>query len=222
MRSRALRAGSWICDNLVPMTLRLLQAVPPLEEPSAARDSLADPALVTRVLSGDKSSFRVLFLRHAPAVRRLLGSLFRDEHEADEATQETFVRAHAALASLRDLSRLRPWLLGIARIVWLDASERQQRTERLHASLDPSQAPPHHHDPEHRTLSGEAEHQLAAALGRLSLERRTALLLRLDQGLGYGEIALAMDWPLHKVKNEIHRARLEIRGDLLAYLEGAR
>jgi RNA polymerase sigma-70 factor (ECF subfamily) len=203
------------------MTLRLLTAVPPLAEPAASEPS-GDPALIARVLSGDKASFRVLFLRHAPSVRRLLGSLFRDEHEADEATQETFVRAHAALPSLRDPARLRPWLLGIARIVWLDAAERQQRLERLHASLDRPEGPQHQHDPEHRALSGEADLQLSAALGRLSPERRTALLLRLDQGLGYGEIALAMEWPLHKVKNEIHRARLEIRGDLLAYLEGAR
>jgi RNA polymerase sigma-70 factor (ECF subfamily) len=204
------------------MTLRLIRPLPPLADPAAARESPGDPALIARVLSGDKAAYRALFLRHAPAVRRLLGSLFRDEHEADEATQETFVRAHAALTSLRDPARLRPWLLGIARIVWLDAGEKQQRLERLHAALGEPAEAPHHHDPEHRALSGEADLQLSAALGRLSPERRTALLLRLDQGLGYGEIALAMAWPLHKVKNELHRARLEIRGDLLAYLEGTR
>ena len=49
-----------------------------------------------------------------------------------------------------------------------------------------------------------------------------ALLLRLDHGLGYPGIAEALGWPLHKVKNEIHRARLAIRDDLVAYLGGAR
>ena len=178
-----------------------------------------DAALLARARAQDGAAFRALFLRHAPAVRRLLGGLFRDPGEADEATQETFVRAHSALDSLRDPTRLRGWLLGIARIVWLDACERQRRDQRvpgLHVVGELATAP----SPETDALDAEAGCVLAAALARLSPGRRTAVLLRIDQGLGYAEIAVALDWPLHKVKNEIHRARLAIRDELLAYLAG--
>ena len=186
--------------------------------------SPGDAELLVRARAQDGAAFRALFLRHAPAVRRLLGGLFRVADDADEATQETFVRAHSALASLRDPARLRAWLLGIARIVWLDACERQRRAERfpaIHAvqAVGEQELAP---SPEGDALEVEADCVLAKALARLSADRRTAVLLRLDQGLAYSEIALALDWPLHKVKNEIHRARLAIRDELQAYLAGTR
>jgi RNA polymerase sigma-70 factor (ECF subfamily) len=61
---------------------------------------------------------------------------------------------------------------------------------------------------------------LAAALGELGEERRAALLLRIDHGLGYDEIAAQLGWPPAKVKNEIHRARLELRAVLGKYIGG--
>ena len=45
--------------------------------------------------------------------------------------------------------------------------------------------------------------------------------MRLDHGLGYDEIASALGWNLQKVKNEIHRARLQLRVQLSGYLEGS-
>ena len=74
--------------------------------------------------------------------------------------------------------------------------------------------------PEAALLTGEADRVLAAALSELHDERRAALLMRIDHDLGYGEIALAMGWTLQKVKNEIHRARLQLRARLATYLEG--
>ncbi|HUJ27680.1 MAG TPA: sigma factor-like helix-turn-helix DNA-binding protein, partial [Myxococcales bacterium] len=59
---------------------------------------------------------------------------------------------------------------------------------------------------------------LDRALGGLPEDRRAALLMRLDHGLGYDEIADAMGWNLQKVKNEIHRARLQLRAQLAGYL----
>ena len=178
-----------------------------------------DEVLLAQSRGGDAGAFRTIFVRYAPSVRRLLGNLFRDAYAADEATQETFVRAHAGLSSLREATRLRGWLLGIARIVWLDAAERMRREAGVPVAPD-DDAHVEAAGPEARLLDAEAEAALTRALSRLGEERRTALLLRLDQGLGYADIAVALSWPLHKVKNEIHRARLQMRGELLAYLRG--
>src|SRR5205814_1926484 len=76
--------------------------------------------VVERARAGEAEAFRVIFERHAPAVRRFLGDLFRDAPAADEATQETFVRAHAKIRSLEEGDRLSSWLLGIARRVFLE------------------------------------------------------------------------------------------------------
>ena len=164
----------------------------------------------------------MIFQRHGPAVRRFLRGALRDAVDADEAVQDTFVRAHAALQTLKDEGRLRSWLLGIARIVALDAHSLRRREasrEDAHAragvlELDPT--------PEAHLLDAEAGRVLAAELDALAPQRRAALLLRVDHDLGYPEIAQAMGWSLQKVKNEIHRARLQIRQRILRYLRESR
>ena len=195
------------------------------------------PEVVERARRGDAEAFRVIFDSTAAPVRRFCRDLLRNQSAADEAAQETFVRAHARLPSLRDGDRLLPWLLGIARLVSLEQLRRARREgpmpigagEGDHAGdqgvsgaagsgagglqeLGPG--------PEAALLGAEADRLLAEALGTLSEERRTALLLRIDHGLGYPEIAAALGWTLAKVKNEIHRSRLLLRERLGAYLEG--
>ena len=187
-----------------------------------ARDSGSEEELLSRAQAGDAEAFRVIFDRQSPGVRRFLGDLLRHDSAADEATQETFVRAWHRLSTLQQADKLQGWLLGIARMVFLEQLRRKRRDG---PSPEPEAAPlqidcgP---TPEAMLLSGEADRMLAGALADLSQERRTALLMRLDHGLGYGDIASAMGWPLQKVKNEIHRARLQLRERLAGYLgEGA-
>ena len=181
-----------------------------------------DAALVSRAAAGDSHAFRSIFERHAPAVRRYLRDLFRDPAAADEATQETFVRAHARLDAIRDADRLGPWLFGIARHVHLERRRALKRV-RFSGSMDSEDGPepvdtaP---SPEQLILGREADTVLADALGVLSEERRAALLLRLDHGLGYGDIAEQMGWSVQKVKNEIHRGRLQLRSRLAKYMGG--
>jgi RNA polymerase sigma-70 factor (ECF subfamily) len=151
-----------------------------------------------------------------------LGDLLRDDAAADEGTQETFVRAHQRLSTLEQPAALSGWLLGIARMVFLEQLRKKRRDGPASANNDDSapiqidRAP----GPEAALLTGEADRMLDGALQTLSEERRAALLMRIDHELGYGEIAAAMGWPLQKVKNEIHRARLQLREQLLPYLEG--
>jgi RNA polymerase sigma-70 factor (ECF subfamily) len=188
-----------------------------------ARDRDSDEGLLSRARAGDPEAFRVIFDREAPGVRRFLGDLLRDDAAADEGTQETFVRAHQRLGTLSETGKLQGWLFGIARMVFLEQLRRKRRDappaepseETLLTDCGPS--------PETVLLSAESDRMLDGALAGLSEERRSALLMRIDHGLGYGEIGAAMGWSLQKVKNEIHRARLQLRTHLAAYLEeGAR
>ena len=82
---------------------------------------------------------------------------------------------------------------------------------------EPDRAP----SPELLLLAGEADRVLDGALQVLAPERRAALLMRVDHGLPYEDIAEALGWNLQKVKNEIHRARLQLRERLAGYLEEA-
>lgn len=176
--------------------------------------------LLERARSGERAAFRTLFERHGPAVRRYLTDVLGDAVAADEATQETFVRAHSRLSTVRSAERLRSWLLGVAHKVFLEQCRKRKTAQNSSplAEADTADIAP---SPELELLGREADAVLSAALQRLTDERRSALLLRLDHDLSYERIAEEMDWPLAKVKNEIHRARLQLRAYLSQYIGGA-
>ncbi len=164
--------------------------------------------------------FRAVYDAHARSVRRFLGDLLRDDASADEATQETFVRAHGRLATLRQDDKVLPWLFGIARNVFYEELRARRRHLRSIEDDERDQEPDRGPSPEGVLLGAEADQKLTAALAELGDERRAALLLRIDHGLDYDQIAEVMGWPLSKVKNEIHRARIVLRARLAKYVGG--
>ncbi len=197
--------------------LRLLTKSRPAESATCA-----DEVLVAAAQAGEKDAFRQLMARHAEAVRRFLSDLLRNADTADEALQETFTRAQSNLARFQDRDRLRPWLFGIARNVAFETlrSRRHWRDEAWSENDDENvpdaviSAP----NPEALLLDKELRTHFETALSTLGLERRAALMMRLDHGLSYEDIAQSFGWSLPTVKNEIHRARLKLRAALLPYL----
>lgn len=158
----------------------------------------------------DRASLGRLYEDHAPAVRRFLRGLLGSAAAADDGTQETFVRAFRKLETLRDGQRLRPWLLGIARLVAMEACRARKR--HVSDALAPEMADGC--TPEASLLGAEAADRAREALAAMSPERRAALLLRIDHGLSYEEIADAMGWSTPKAKIEVHRARVVLRAHL--------
>jgi RNA polymerase sigma-70 factor (ECF subfamily) len=192
--------------------LRLLRKSVPLEETS-------DEALVRRAQAGEGEAFRRLFEKNVSSVRRFLGDLLKDSSAADEATQESFVRAHALLGRLKDPRRLHGFLLGIARNVAFEHHRRGPTMEYVDDDETVEAVLPAP-DPESLMLDRELEVAFSQALEALKPERRAALLMRVDHGLPYEEIADAMGWSLPTVKNEIHRARLKLRQLMLPHVGG--
>ncbi len=201
--------------------------------PRQAGASALAPEVVLRAQAGDAEAFRVIFEAHLAPVRRFCRDLLRDPAAADEAAQETFVRANGRLGSLREPALLSSWLLGIARLVTLEQRRRglwlvplswlgARRAGDQEAAEEPADDGDTAATPEQALLGKEAERALEGALATLSVDRRAALLLRLDHGLGYPEIGAALGWPLSKVKNELHRARLQLRERLAGFLAEGR
>lgn len=186
----------------------------------APRAAGADP-LVARVLTRDEAALAALYNEHAPAILRFLTGLLGDGAAAADATQETFVRAFRRLDSLRDAGRIAPWLFGIARKV----SQEQRRAWRRRSKVlvpgtERDAEAPDPLTPEAELMGREAALVVERALARLSDDRRAMLLLRLDHGLAYEDIAGLMGFSLAKVKVEIHRARAILREELDAYRGG--
>lgn len=166
----------------------------------------------------DSARIEALYAEHGARIHRFLRDLLDDSSLAADATQETFVRAFKRLGDLDPTLRVAPWLFGIARNVALETRRSRFRSRRLVVDGDGREldvAAPG--SPEADYLGREALHVIRVALGKLTEERRAMLLLRLDHGLPYEDIAETMGCSLAKVKVEIFRARETLREALAAY-----
>jgi RNA polymerase sigma-70 factor (ECF subfamily) len=177
-------------------------------------------------VTGGRVELEALYARHARAIHRFLCDMLGDQAAAADATQETFARAFRRLDALESAERPALWLFGIARHVSQEMRRARRRARRVitDAPLDSAEercdeaAWPR--SPEDELMGREAVRIVGSALALLSEDRRAALLLRLDHGLGYEEIAGLMGWSVPKVKVEIHRARHVLRAELLKHEGG--
>lgn len=153
---------------------------------------------------------------HAATVRRFLHGRLANPCAVDDAIQETFARALKRRDTLREEDKLVPWLLGIARMVSWEHHRRAKRWVLLPEL--PETVTDAHEGPEAELFQQETTAALERGLATLSDPRREALLLRVNADLGYAEIGDAMGWSPAKVKNELHRARRQLKAVLGAAL----
>ena len=167
--------------------------------------------------------FHALYLAHGGRIHRFLSDLLGDRALAADATQETFVRAFRQRDAFEAGRALAPWLFGIARNVSLEMRRARFRARRVIAPVSEHGDAPEPREagcPESDLLGREALRVVEAAVERLSDDRRAMLLLRLDHGLSYDEIAVLMGFSIAKVKVEIFRAREVLRETMASYERG--
>ena len=173
----------------------------------------------------DRATLVSMYGALAPRVHRFLRDLLGDGALASDATQETFVRAFKRVDDLPRTTRLVPWVFGVARFVAIEMRRARGRSRRViddAVVADDRTADVRMRTPEAELLDREAVVVVERALSRLPEERRAALLLRLDHGLAYDEIAPLLGWSISKVKIEIFRAREVLRATLEEYRCGGR
>ncbi|MDG3005081.1 RNA polymerase sigma factor [Paludisphaera mucosa] len=170
-----------------------------------------DRLLVEAIRTGDPQAPRELIARFQGVVFGLCYRMLDHRHDAEDAMQETFVRALRGIFGFDATRPIRPWLLEIAanrcRTALASRSRRPTPAEPawFGDQTDARAAPP---DPD--DLAGELE----LALGRLRPDYRRVFALFHEQGLSYEEVARAVDRPVGTVKTWLHRAR----GELAAHL----
>jgi RNA polymerase sigma factor (sigma-70 family) len=146
-----------------------------------------------------------------PAVARvvvaILGGSLQDP-DVEDCTHEVLRRALEGKAALRSEEALRPWVLGIARHVALDAIRDRQRGRRRTAEgADLDRVVDSRLVPEEQAVRLEQQYKLRDAMERLPKGQREALMLFHAEGLGYGEIARRLGVPLGTVATWITRGR---------------
>jgi RNA polymerase sigma-70 factor (ECF subfamily) len=155
--------------------------------------------------------FEQAVLPHLPAAYNLARWLTRNDHDAEDMVQESYLRAYRSFDRFRG-SDGRPWLLAVVRntcYTWL----KQNRAHELATPFDEAL-----HSPE--TGAGEAERRLLQqasaellreALGELPAEFREVIVLRELEGLSYKDIAAVADIPLGTVMSRLTRARARLQ-----------
>jgi RNA polymerase sigma-70 factor, ECF subfamily len=170
-----------------------------------------DLALVERTLDGDLDAFEALVERYRLDVFRVAASIVGPD-EADDVTQDAFLRAFNKLDTLRGDS-FRSWLLRIAHNRALNVIARR-RPELVDPVEEGQQLEDEKRSPAQGPASSleesERRARLAGKLAQLRPAHRSVLVLRDLEGFTYEEIAEVTDSPLGSVKGRLHRARGEL------------
>jgi RNA polymerase sigma factor (sigma-70 family) len=171
-------------------------------------EALSDAELVELVLSGDQDAFSVLVERYKDAVQNLAYRMLSNVTEAEDVTQEVFVRAYTQLATYKPAHKFSTWLLSIASHLAIDQLRRRrflalplEDVPFLEWITDLSAGP------EQSALHGEQQDEIQAYLRRLPSKYRAVIVLRYWYDFSYEEIASALKLTPPLVKARLHRAR---------------
>jgi len=160
---------------------------------------------------GDRAAFARLVQAYQGPVYNLCYRMLGNAAEAEDATQETFLRVYTKLNTYSQDHKLSSWMLSIASHYCIDRL-RRRRGETLSLDEEPVAAilPAHEAGPEESALTAEAREAVQAAVNRLDPAYRVPLILRYWHDLSYAEIADVMGLTVQAVKSRLHRARLQM------------
>lgn len=185
----------------------------------------SDQELVARAQKGSEAAYRELLTRFQRPVFSIIYRMVRDREQAEDLTQETFVRVFNHIDRYDPKYKFSSWIFKIATNLTIDA---MRRKEPVTVSIDGSRyaqtgdeieattitVESGDENPEQLLEAKELGEEIEVAIGKLRPEYRTAILLRHVEGREYQEIAEIMGLPLGTVKTYIHRGRNELRGEL--------
>jgi RNA polymerase sigma-70 factor (ECF subfamily) len=178
-------------------------------------DREIDQQLVERAQRGDKHAFELLVVKYQRRLGRLISRFVRNAAEAEDVTQEAFIKAYRALPAFRGDSAFYTWLYRIGINTAKNHLLAQGRRAPTSTPFDAEEAEAFEdasllHEvatPENELMSKQVVAVVNASLQQLPEDLRTALTLREIEGLSYEEIAVVMNCPIGTVRSRIFRAR---------------
>lgn len=166
-------------------------------------DGPTDAALVAAWQAGSEQAATDLVRRHASALARFLAGAGAGPSEVEDLAQEAFFKAFRGVAGWRRESSFRSWLFSIASNLRKDAYRRGKG--RVVLSIEDHDVPVHH-DPGSELVADETAGRIQAELARLPRLQREVFLLRVQQGLEYGDIAAALGTTAGAARVHYHHA----------------
>ena len=161
-----------------------------------------DFGLIKKLQAGNEQAFTVLVQSYAPYVYRTAFALLQDKNEAEDASQEVFLKIYRSIGQLSNPYAFQSWLKQIITHTCLDRLKKQHPTPTADSELDMAAVETSQNLDQHLIIQD--------ALQRLSTEYRETLILREWQGYSYQEIAEMSGVPVGTVKSRIHTARMQL------------
>ncbi|MBI5509590.1 MAG: RNA polymerase sigma factor [Deltaproteobacteria bacterium] len=187
------------------------------------RRDVSDDELVAAALRGDDGAFKTLYFRHAPVLARRLRMVLRQPQEVEDVLQMTFLEAHRSLPRHRRDCSFAAWLSRIAYHV----TGKHLRSRRRRAwlffdteAVPRSPAPDAIASPEQAAGRRQLVDRLFAAMQRLPLKQRVALVMHDMEGLGVTEIGARVDASPQTVWARVQKARRVVRAAFAEKDEG--
>jgi RNA polymerase sigma-70 factor (ECF subfamily) len=168
---------------------------------------------IRKASAGDEAAFGRILAEHETFVLRTAWRLVRNQDDARDIAQETFLRLYRHLSRIRPDRDLAPWLYRVTVNIGLTVLRRRRRKPETRLDVGVATAgafvdPP---EQERRTEAADARRVVASLLDQLTEKERAAVVLRDLEGLGVGEVAAALGCRRGTVRSHLSRGRLKLR-----------
>lgn len=185
-----------------------------------------DRLLVDRIKGGDEAAFNEMVGRYWDRIYGMVHQLLRNQQDAEEVTQDAFIRAHRGLAQFRGEAAFSTWLYQIATNLarnryWYWWRRKRDKTVSFDQPVGDDNDTPlsevfstEMETPGDITVTQELVDQIAVSMEKISAKHREILILRNVKNLAYEEIADVLKISVGTVKSRIARARESLREEL--------
>src|SRR6516162_8063957 len=216
LRPLRIQSSVPICLNENEAIMRELKA------PQATQAGSGDAELVARALARDEAAARAIIRANNRRLYRLARGILRNDAEAEDVVQETYVRAFTHLSEFRGESSLSTWLSRIAMNEALGRLRRERPAVELsslpqgtlEAQIIQFPLMSAADDPEKSMAQREIQHVVEGAIDQLPEPFRLVFITRVVEGMNVEETAEILDLKPETVKTRLHRARAMLRDNV--------
>ena len=193
---------------------------------SKAQEVALDRLLVDRFKNGDEAAFNEMVSRYWDRIYGMVHQLLRNQQDAEEVTQDAFIRAHRGLVNFRGDSAFSTWLYQIATNLarnryWYWWRRKRDKTVSFDQPVSADNDTPLSEvfaadveTPGDITVTQELVDRITAGMDKLSPKHREILILRNVKNMAYEEIAVILGISVGTVKSRIARARESLRATM--------
>lgn len=168
--------------------------------------------LIGKAKSGDNDAFTLLVKRYKDIVFRYASGMLSDRMEAEDVSQEAFIKAFYSLSKLDNSYAFSSWLTRIVSNLCYDRIQKRKKENAVSGEMIETIS---HSD----LVQTDLQITIEEALNKLSPEHREVIILRDVEGYSYDEITGMLDIPLGTVKSRISAARLLLRKEMKREME---